>query len=106
MPAAVTATPATTPPSTTAPAMPSPCTATLTPIRSIAMSQCPPSMPHYTDAQGHHNHAELLLCLAMSMQQRYHLTWSSLMPPVSNRNPKFSIFALSMCPYLSPAFAP
>jgi hypothetical protein len=41
-----------------------------------------------------------------NVQQRYHLTRGSLLSPVSNRNPKPSLFTLSMCSYLSPAFEP
>jgi hypothetical protein len=41
-----------------------------------------------------------------NVQQRYHLTRGSLLSPVSNRNPKPSLFTLSMCSYLRPAFVP
>jgi len=43
---------------------------------------------------------------SQNVQQRYHLTQGSLLSPVSSRNLRPSLFTLSMCSYLRPAFAP
>ncbi|XP_021307216.1 vegetative cell wall protein gp1 [Sorghum bicolor] len=45
-------------------------------------------------------------CPAPPSQQQYHLTRSSLLSLVRNRNSKLFLFTLSMCSYLRPAFAP